>query len=49
MTRGLPQQTATRTATLPRTDALPQHGQPADRGCMQRTTPDRRPTPRPGH
>lgn len=49
MTSGLPQQNPNFTAPLPKADPLPQHGQQPDKRCMQRTTPHRKPTPRPGH
>jgi hypothetical protein len=49
MTSGFPHQSTLKTAALPRTDALPQHGQKPDRRCMEKASPDRKPTPRPGH
>lgn len=49
MTSGFPQQNPAQTAAIPKTDALPQHGQPPDKRCMEGASPDRKPKPRPGH
>lgn len=49
MTSGFPQQNPMQNVTCPKTDALPQHGQQPDKRCMEKTSPDRKPKPRPGH
>lgn len=49
MISGFPQQNTPKTAPLPKSDALPQHGQQPDKRCMEKTSPDRKPSPRPGH
>ncbi len=49
MARGLPHQNPLQFAAFPKSDALPQHGQEPDKRCLERTFPDRKPKPRPGH
>jgi len=49
MTSGFPHQNPMQNFSFPKTDALPQHGQKPDKGCMECHKPVRKAKPRPGH